>query len=469
LIQINFLKLQTIDFLNHKTHAVTRNNMVLDDLGKSLKGTIEKIATAVTVDKKLIKEVVRDIQRALLQSDVNVKLVLELSKKIEKRALDEKPPAGMSGREHVIRIVYEELVKILGDARDLPVKKQIIMLTGLYGQGKTTSSVKLAIYFKKKGLRPAVVAGDVHRPAAYDQLKQFAEQVEVPFYGDKNEKNAVNVVKTGVEKFKRSADVIIVDTSGRHKLEDDLIKEMEDIFHATNPDEKILVMDAAVGQQAGSQAAAFNDAVDITGIIITKLDGTAKGGGALSAAAAVDAPVLFIGTGEHPSDFERFDPARFISRLLGMGDVKTLLEKAEESLKGKDAEKTARRMMSGKFTLHDMYDQMDMLSGMGPLNKISELLPGGFAGKMKNVDMDDTQNRLKQFRIIMDSMTKEEMENPQLIKASRVKRIARGAGVENKDVKELIKYYNMTKKMMKGFSSNRKMRKNLMKQLQFGN
>ncbi len=463
------MKLQTIDFLNYKTHAVTRNKMVLEDLGKSLKGTIEKIATAVTVDKKLIKEVVRDIQRALLQSDVNVKLVLELSKKIEKRALDEKPPAGMSGREHVIRIVYEELVKILGDARDLPVKKQVIMLTGLYGQGKTTSSVKLAIYFKKKGLRPAVVAGDVHRPAAYDQLKQFAEQVEVPFYGDKNEKNAVNVVKTGVEKFKRSADVIIVDTSGRHKLEADLIKEMEDIFHATNPDEKILVMDAAVGQQAGSQAAAFNDAVDITGIIITKLDGTAKGGGALSAAAAVDAPVLFIGTGEHPSDFERFDPARFISRLLGMGDVKTLLEKAEESLKGKDAEKTARRMMSGKFTLHDMYDQMDMLSGMGPLNKISELLPGGFAGKMKNVDMDDTQNRLKQFRIIMDSMTKEEMENPQLIKASRVKRIARGAGVENKDVKELIKYYNMTKKMMKGFSSNRKMRKNLMKQLQFGN
>lgn len=333
----------------------------------------------------------------------------------------------------------------------------------------TTTAGKLSTYFKKKGLRPAVVAGDVHRPAAFDQLKQIAEQVEVPFYGDKNEKNAVKVVKTGVEKFKRSADVIIVDTSGRHKLEDDLIKEMEDIFHATNPDEKILVIDAAVGQQAGSQAKAFNDAVDITGIIITKLDGTAKGGGALSAAAAVDAPVLFIGTGEHPSDFERFDPARFISRLLGMGDIKTLLEKAEESLKGKDAEKTARRMLSGKFTLYDMYDQMDMLSGMGPLNKISELLPGGFAGKMKNVDMDDTQNRLKQFRIIMDSMTKEEMENPQIIKASRVKRIARGSGVENKDVKELIKYYNMTKKMMKGFSSNRKMRKNLMKQLQFGN
>lgn len=442
--------------------------MVLDDLGKSLKGTIEKIATAVTVDKKLIKEVVRDIQRALLQSDVNVKLVLNLSKKIEKRALDEKPPSGMSGREHVIRIVYDELVKILGDARELPVKKQVIMLTGLYGQGKTTSAGKLATYFKKKGLRPSVIAGDVHRPAAYDQLKQIAEQVEVPFYGDKNEKSAVKVVKNGVEKFKRSADVIIVDTSGRHKLEDDLIQEMKDIFHATKPDEKLLVIDAAVGQQAGSQAKAFNDAVDITGIILTKLDGTAKGGGALSAAAEVDAPIVFIGTGEHATDFERFDPARFISRLLGMGDIKTLLEKAEESMKGKDAEKTARRMMSGKFTLHDMYDQMDMLSGMGPLNKISELLPGGFAGKMKDVDMDDTQDRLQRFRIIMDSMTDEEMENPQIIRASRVKRIARGAGVENKDVKELIKYYNMTKRMMKGFSSNRKMRKNLMKQLQFG-
>jgi signal recognition particle subunit SRP54 len=342
------------------------------------------------------------------------------------------------------------------------------MMTGLYGQGKTTTCGKLAIYFKKKGLRPAFIAGDVHRPAAYDQLKQIADQVDVPFYGDKNQKNAVKVVNTGIEKLRRSADVIIVDTSGRHKLEDDLIKEMEDIFKTTKPDEKLLVIDAAVGQQAGSQAKAFNDAVNITGIVLTKLDGTAKGGGALSAAAEVGAPIIFIGTGEHPTDFEKFDPARFISRLLGMGDIKTLLEKAEESLKGEDAEKAARRMISGKFTLHDMYEQMNMLSGMGPLNKIAEMLPGGMSGKLKGVDMDTTQDKLGKFRIIMDSMTDEEMENPQLVRASRVKRIARGAGVENKDVKELLKYYNMTKRMMKGFSSNRKMRKGLMKQLQFG-
>ena len=444
--------------------------MVLDDLSDSLKSTLKKIANAVHVDSKLIKEIVRDIQRALLQADVNVKLVLDLSKKIEKRALEEKPAPGMSNREHVIRIVYDELVNLLGERRELPIKKQTIMMVGLYGQGKTTTCGKLAIYFKKKGLRPALIAGDVHRPAAYEQLKQIAEQVKVPFYGDKKEKNAVKVVKDGLEKLKKSNDVIIVDTSGRHKLEDDLIDEMTQIFKATKPDEKLLVIDAAVGQQAGPQAKAFNDAVNITGIVLTKLDGTAKGGGALSAAAEVGAPIVFIGIGEHPTDFEKFDPAGFISRLLGMGDIKALLEKAQESLKGKDAEKTAKRIISGKFTLHDMYDQMNMLSGMGSLKKIAEMLPGGFPGKtkIKDEDMDNTENKLKMFKVIMDSMTEEEMNDPSIIRASRIKRIARGAGVENKNVKELLKYYNVTKRAMKGLSGNRKMRKNLMKQLQFG-
>jgi len=331
----------------------------------------------------------------------------------------------------------------------------------------TTTCGKLAIYFKKKGLRPVLLAGDVHRPAAYEQLKQIAEKVEVPFYGDKKEKDPIKILKDGLNKFKRTSDVIIVDTSGRHKLEDELIKEMKDIFKVTKPDEKLLVMDAAMGQQAGPQAKAFHDAIGITGIVLTKLDGTAKGGGALSAAAEVGAPIVFVGTGEHTTDFEKFDPSGFISRLLGMGDIKALLEKAEESIKGKDAEKAARRLMSGKFNLNDMYNQMDMISGMGPLSKVAEMLPFG-ASKLKNVNMDDTQNKLKRFRVIMDSMTNEERENPDIIRSSRIKRIARGAGVEHKDVKELLKYYNMTKRMMKGFSSDRKMRKNLMRQLDFG-
>ncbi|EMR73517.1 signal recognition particle subunit FFH/SRP54 (srp54) [Thermoplasmatales archaeon SCGC AB-539-N05] len=448
--------------------TLIRLTMVLENLGDSLKGTLKKIANAAHVDSKLIKEVVRDIQRALLQADVNVKLVLELSKTIEKRSLQEKPPAGMSNREHVIHIVYDELVKILGEKREIPVRKQVIMMIGIYGQGKTTSCGKLAKYFKKKGLRPALIAGDVHRPAAYDQLKQIAEKVEVSFYGEKTGKDAVKVVKAGIERLKRSNDVLIVDTSGRHKLEDDLIDEMKAIFKITKPDEKFLVMDAAVGQQAGPQAKAFHDAVGVTGIILTKLDGTAKGGGALSAAAEVGAPIVFIGIGEHLDEFETFDPAGFISRLLGMGDVKALLEKAEMSLHGKDAERVTRRVMSGRFTLNDMYQQMDMLSGMGPIGKLAEMLPGGLSGKLKNVDMDDTQQKLRRFRVIMDSMTPEEMDDPSTIRSSRIRRIARGAGVEHKDVRELLKYYNMTKGMMKGLSGNRKLKKNLMKQLQFG-
>lgn len=443
--------------------------MVLDDLSESLKSTLKKIANAIYVDSKLIKDVVRDIQRALLQADVKVKLVFEISKKIEKRALEEKPPPGMSAREHVIRIVYEELVNLLGERRELPIKKQVIMMVGLYGQGKTTTCGKLAVYFKKKGLRPALIAGDVHRPAAYEQLKQIADQIKVPFYGNKEEKDAVKVVEKGIESLKKVSDVIIVDTSGRHKLEDDLIKEMKDIFDAVKPDEKLLVIDATTGQQAGPQAKAFDDAIDITGIILTKLDGTAKGGGALSAAAEVGAPILFIGTGEHIDDFEKFDPASFISRLLGMGDIKSLIEKAEESLKGKDAEKTARRIMSGKFTLHDMYEQMEMISGMGSLKKITEMLPFGFPGKgkIKDKDIESTEDKLKIFKVIMDSMTEEEMNDPSIINSSRIKRIARGAGVENRNVKELLRYYNVMKRAIRSFSDDRKIRKNLMKQLKF--
>ena len=290
--------------------------MVLDNLGDSLKNTIKKIANSVHIDAKLVKEVVRDIQRALLQADVNVKLVVQLSKTIERRALEEKPPSGMGNREHVIKIVYDELVKILGESRELPIQPQIIMMVGLYGQGKTTSCGKLARYFKRKGLRPALVAGDVHRPAAVQQLKQLAEQVEVPFHGDPEEKDAVKMVKAGMEKFRRSADVIIVDTSGRHKLEDDLISEMKEIFKATNPDEKLLVMDAAMGQQAGSQAKAFNEAIGITGIVLTKLDGTAKGGVVLGISDQFQIPVKYIGTGEKLEDLLVFNREEFVDSLF---------------------------------------------------------------------------------------------------------------------------------------------------------
>lgn len=438
--------------------------MVLESMGEALKNTLKKIANAPFVDAGAIKELTRDIQRALIQADVNVKLVLDLTKRIENRALTEKPPAGMDSRLHVVRIVNDELTKLLGRQRDVPLKKQIIMMVGLYGMGKTTSCGKLARYFQKKGLRPGFIACDIHRPAAYDQLKQIGDAVHVPVFGMVGEKDPVRIVRHGISELK-DVDIIIVDTSGRHKLEPELIDEMRRIFEETKPEEKFLVLDATIGQQAGPQARAFHEAIGITGVVLTKLDGTAKGGGALSAVAETGASIVFIGTGEKPDDIEKFDPPRFVSRLLGMGDIQTLLEKVQE-VAGEEAEKTARKMISGRFTLKDMYEQMEMLSGMGPLKKIVDMLPFGMSGKLKEVDMEATQERLRKFRIIMDSMTEYELENPEEIKASRIQRIARGSGTQPGDIKELLRYYSMTKRMMKGFGGRKQ--RQLMKQLQFG-
>ena len=325
--------------------------MVLDSLGKSLRNTLKKIANATHIDKNLIKEVIKDIQRALIQADVNVKMVISLTKSVEERALTEKPPSGMSSREHVIRIIYDELVKVLGHAKEVPLKKHIIMMVGLYGNGKTTTCGKLAKFFQKRGLKTGMIAGDTHRPGAYDQLQQIAKKVNVPFYGEPKAKNAIKVVKSGLQELK-NLDIIVIDTSGRHSLEKDLIREIEGISRVAKPDEKFLVIDATVGQQAGPQAKAFHQAVGITGVILTKLDGSAKGGGALSAVSETRAPIVYVGTGEHLEDMERFDPPRFISRLLGMGDLQTLLEKVQDVTDADMAEDTAKKIMTGKLPMN---------------------------------------------------------------------------------------------------------------------
>lgn len=433
---------------------------MLKNFGEALKSAFKRIANAPFIDKDVVKEAVRDIQRALIMADVNVKLVLDVTKKIERRALEEKPLAGMSNREHVLKIFYDEISAILGKGRELPLKKQKIMMVGLYGQGKTTTCGKLAKYFQKKGMKVGLIAADVHRPAAYEQLKQIGEKINAPVYG--NGKSAADVVREGLSKFSKY-DIIIIDTAGRHALEPSLIEEMKEIARISNADEKILIIDASTGQQAGRQARAFNDAIGITGVILTKMDGTAKGGGALSAVAETGAPIIYIGTGEHMDDLEKFDATRFLSRLLGMGDLQTLMERAEEAIKGKErkVEEVARKMMTGKFTLLDMYEQMELLTKMGPFQKIADLLP--FV-RLKDEQVYETQEKLRKFRVIMDSMTRKELENPNIIKSSHVKRIARGAGVEPKDVKELLRHYNMSKKMMKSLSS-KKMQMKLLRRL----
>ncbi|MCX6650738.1 MAG: signal recognition particle protein Srp54 [Methanomassiliicoccales archaeon] len=439
--------------------------MVLEGLGQSLKDVLKKVANSNNIDEKLIKEVSKDIQRALLQADVNVKMVLEITKEVERRALTEKPPAGKSSREHVIKIIYDELVKILGEQKALLPGKQVIMMVGLYGQGKTTSAGKLSRYFHKKGLKVGLIAADVHRPAAYDQLKQIGDKVGVQVYGVPGERSAVKIVEAGMKEF-HSLDVIIIDTSGRHALEGDLIEEIKDVTNVAKPNERILVLDASVGQQAGPQAQAFHDAVGVTSVILTKMDGTAKGGGALSAVSRTKAPIVFIGVGEHLEDLDLFVPSRFISRLLGMGDLESLMETAKESITEEQAMETTKKIMSGKFSLKEMYEQMEMLTSMGPLKKLMAMLPGMGMGLQDKINVEESQERLQRYRIIMDSMTEEEMENPKLIKSSRVMRIARGSGMDPKHVRELLQQYNTSKKAVKGFMGNRKLRKQLMKQMQ---
>ena len=456
--------------------------MVMDKLGESLRATLAKIAKTGAIDEKTIKEVVRDIQRALLQADVNVKLALKLTREIERRALTEKPPAGMNAREHVVKVVYEELVKLLGDPREIKTgKKQTIMMVGLYGQGKTTTCGKLGKWFAKKGAKVGFIAADVHRPAAYDQLKTLAQQSNAHFYGEPDAwkgaeahaeqvagRVAAKIVERGLKELRPKCDIVIVDTAGRDKLEDGLIEEMKEVFRVAAPDEKLLVMDAQVGQQAGPQARAFHEAVQVTGVVITKLDGTAKGGGALSAVSETQAPVMWIGVGEKIDDLEKFDPARFISRLLGMGDIQTLLEKAQEAVEDEEeAEETAKKIMTGRFSLVEMRQQMEMLSNMGPLSKVLDMIPG-FAGarsKMKDAQMEATQRQFEKFKVIMGSMTQHEMENPGEIKSSRIKRISRGAGVDAKEVKALLQYYETSKRTMKGIAGNKKMQRKLMAQL----
>src|SRR2546430_13414884 len=323
--------------------------MVLEKLGGSLREALRKIAGASYVDESLIKEIVRDIQRALIQADVNVQLALTITRELQRRALDEKPPPGMSPREHVVRIIYEELVKILGTSREVPIQKQRILLVGLYGQGKTTTAGKLAKYFQKKGLSVGLIAADVHRPAAYDQLKQLAEQINASFYGDPAAKDATKIAKAGVKALE-GIDVIVVDSSGRHALEPDLIQEIESVGKAVQADERLLVVDATAGQQAGPQAKAFHEAVGITGVIVTKLDGTAKGGGALSAVAEVKAPIVLIGVGEEGDGLEEVEPPPVISRLLGMGGPHALPQRAQEAIDAQKAEALTKKIMAGQFT-----------------------------------------------------------------------------------------------------------------------
>ena len=402
---------------------------MLDRLGTSLKDALKKLAGKTVVDRAAVEELVKDLQRALIQADVNVKLVMQLSQAIKTRALEEEPPKGMGVREHVLRIVYQELVRLMGSAGEVKLGSQTILMAGLQGSGKTTTTAKLARFFQRKGLKTAVICADTFRPGAYDQLSTLCSRINIPCFGNPQEKDARIIVSEGM-KAAGSAEVIIVDTQGRHALEDDLIQEIIDLNVQTGATHRWLVLDAAIGQKAREQAHRFHEAINIDGVIITKMDGTAKGGGALSAVTETGSGIVFIGSGETIEDLERFDPDGFISRLLGMGDLKALVERAQESVV--EGEIDVNAMMRGKFSLRDMYKQLEAVNRMGPLKQIMSMMPLG------NIDLpgdavDMTSAKMSRFRIIMDSMTGKELDEPSLIGSSRVHRIALGSGSRSEE------------------------------------
>jgi len=429
----------------------------MEKLGQSLKNVLKKIAGAPLVDEKLINELVKDIQRALLHADTNVQLVFDLSKSIKERALKKEIPKGLSYRDYLVRIVYEELTNFLGgETKGIKITKKPfkIMLVGLFGSGKTTSAAKIAKYYSKRGHKIALVGLDVYRPAAMKQIKQLGDQIGIKTFIDEKEKKAKKIWKN-LKTELAGYDIIIIDTSGRDALSEDLIKEIEGLNKEIQPEEKLLVISADIGQTSEKQAKQFHKSCGVTGIIVTKMDGTAKAGGALSACAVTEAPIKFIGTGEKTEDIEEFNPEGFVGRLLGMGDIKALLEKAQEIMTEEQAQDMGKKFLKGEFNFLDLYEQLSAMKKMGPLNKVMEMIPGMGKMKLPKGMLEVQEDKLKKWKYILQSMTKEELENPDLVfNRKRIERIAKGSGTTSGEVRSLLKQYRQSKKMMKMMKGN---------------
>lgn len=418
-----------------------------------------------------VNNFIRDLQKALITADVNVRVVIDLTKKIKEKALESEPPPGVLRREWFVKIVYDSLVELFGGESPeiYPTKLPwTIMLVGVQGTGKTTTAGKLANFYKKRGYRVGLVTTDTYRPAAYDQLKQISEQIGVPFYGEKGGKDPVKIAKRGIEFLKnKGVNVIIVDTAGRHGYGDEeyLLKEMEDLAKALKPDEVMLVIDAYLGQKAYDLAKKFHEKAPIGSITITKLDGTAKGGGAISAVSATGARIKFIGDGEKIDDIEPFNPRKFVSRVLGLGDLETLLEKFKALEESENLEKRwEKALLTGRLTLRDLYAQIKSLKKLGPLRKVLQMIPGLSLMPIDESKLQVSEDKMDKWLHIMDSMTYSELDNPHIIDRSRIRRIARGSGTSPEEVKELLNYYENTKRMLKTM----KRKKSLLKRLGAG-
>jgi len=432
---------------------------MLNKLGTALNKAITKIIRGGPPDKKTIQELKNEMLRALLEADVQFDLAANVVNEVERKSFEKELPDGLTRKKSVLSIIHEELTKFLGQkAYPLtlhPDRPTLIELVGIQGSGKTTTTAKLAKYIKKRGKKVAVVTADNFRPGAYEQLQQLCEKIDVPVYGDPENNNAVKIAVDGVKKFlDEKFNVIIIDTAGRHKEEKSLLKEMKDISDKIKPDEIILVVDGNQGQAAHDQALAFSQATKIGSIIVTKMDGSAKGGGSLSAAAAAKVPIKFLADGEDIDSLEEFNPTSFVGRLIGVGDLEGLLKEVRE-METLPSKEEAMSMLSGKISYRQMMELLDSFSSMGSMKRMLSMVPG--LGMSLDEDMMDlSKENMKRFKVIMSSMTDGELDGKVKLSSSRIQRIARGSGRSIAEVKELVNQHKMVTSLVKRLKKGRR-------------
>jgi len=414
-------------------------------LGETLRKAMDKLQGSASLDKETVKETIKELQRALISSNVETITVLNISKKIEDNAFNE-ISGTLSRREYITKITYDALVELLG-GKIAPESPKKILLCGLFGAGKTTAAGKLANWYKKRGHKVGVICADVFRPAAYEQLETNAKIAGANFFGIKGETNAAKVVKEGLKALS-DCNLIICDSAGRSALDEELVNEIQDINKVFDADEKWLVLGADIGNLAKKQAQAFHNAVGVNGVIITRMDGSSKGGGAIVACNETGASVYFISTGEKINDFEAFDANRYLSRIMGYGDLQGLLEKAKEA---EMENLNPEDLLKGNFNLRMFYQQLQATKKMGPLNKVAEML--GLSVKIPKEMLESGQDKMDSFKVIIDSMTENERVEPEVINRGRVERIAKGSGTSVNDVRELLKQFKQMKKMFKKFKN----------------
>ena len=439
--------------------------MAFESLSDKLQNTFKKLRGKGVLTEADINDAMREVKLALLEADVNFKVVKEFVSAVKEKAMGQDVLASLTPGQQVIKIVNDELVEMMGGTNSkltyAPSGFTTLLMVGLQGTGKTTTCGKLAAYLKKNGKKPMLAACDIYRPAAIDQLEVVGKTVDVPVFTDRGNKVAEDIaLKAKKEAERRGYDVLIVDTAGRLQIDQELMDELVRVKKAVKPHEILLVVDALTGQDAVNAAEGFNEALGIDGIIMTKMDGDSRGGAALSAKKVTAKPIKFIGVGEKADALEPFHPERMASRILGMGDMLSLIEKAQETYDEEKAAKLEKKLRKNEFTLEDFLDQMGEVQKMGGIGKMLDMIPGLGAGKISEDDIAKGEKEFKQMEAIIYSMTPAERKNPSLLNASRRKRIAAGSGQPVSKINSLIKKYEDTKKLMKQFSSPGFMKKN---------